>query len=74
MAGNSAKKPRLSDAGAKMLANLVNGLSIGAHLRGVSAFGGTHATEWALRQHGWIDSDGAITPAGRKALANHRWQ
>lgn len=65
------KTPRLSDAGARMLANLVNGRPIGAHLSGRSEHGGAGATEMALRRHGWIDCDSAITDAGRVALANH---
>lgn len=72
MAGKPRKKPRLSDAGARMLTNLVNGRPMGCHVRGMSAFGGARATECALRQHGWIDIGGAITPAGREALAAYR--
>lgn len=65
----TTKKPRLSDAGAKVLRNLADGRPACIGFVGRSASGGLSGTLVALRRHGWTGSDGEITDAGREALA-----
>lgn len=66
-----ARKPRLTDAGAALLRNRVNGRHLYAHISGMSACGGATGTVAALRRHGWLTRDDEITDDGRAALADY---
>lgn len=65
----TAKKPRLTDAGARVLHNIAEGRPSYYGITGRSAFGGLGGTMLALKRHGWLARDEEVTDAGREALA-----